>query len=260
MDDLAQILIIGVLGMAALAIAIVLFFVIYQRRLLAQQDQLQETERNYQKELLNNSIQVQEVERERIAKDLHDSVGSTLSATKLYLYRLNNEQTAPEFQQLKSETEKLLDNSIQNIRQTTRDLLPVNLERFGLIAAIEDTLQPIQTLNQVQIEFNYNQSVRFLAAKEIALFRIIQELLNNTLKHANANQIKIDLQFYDQQLKLTYEDDGVGFDLTQEQKTKGIGLKSIESRIKYLNASYDYKTAQQQGLFVQIVCPSIDVE
>ena len=254
MIDLPMIILIGIGAMGFMAIGVILFFVVYQRRIIYQQEKFQEKESHYQKELLTSTIKTQEIERQRIAKDLHDSVGGTLSATKLYLHHLNHHQPDEKFHQLKSEATKLLDDTIVNIRQTTKNLLPVNLERFGLAAAVEDLMKQISQLNVLQIQFSYNVEERFEPDKELALFRIIQELINNTLKHAKASEIQLILHFSEATLNFLYRDNGIGFDLNTLQTNQSVGLTSIQSRVEYLKAKMDLKTASGEGVCFSIQC------
>ena len=207
--------------MLLLAIAIVIFFVIYQKRLMTQQEKLLRLEFEYQKDLVNSSIQTQEVERKRIAADLHDSIGSQLSATKLYLRQLlrNPEKSEEYQQQVKREAMELLEETILNVRQITHDLLPLSLERFGLVAALEDLVDRYNELGEGEVQFDCREERRFEVEKEVAFYRIIQELFNNTLKHARAQRIELSLQFRDSQVHLQYQDDGVGFDFPTRHAT-----------------------------------------
>lgn len=247
-------LVLGIIGMLLLAIAIVIFFVIYQKRLLRQQESILQLESEYQMELLNSSIQIQEVERKRIASDLHDSIGSMLSATKLYLKQLQPQQVESEIQLIKKESLSLIEEIILNIREITHNLAPQSLERFGLISAIEDLVSKINDLNIVVVSFEFNDNRRFSSDQETALYRIIQELLNNSLKHAQARQIHIETFFLGDQLRINYMDDGIGFKMTQlkDYANKGFGLRGIENRINLLHATFDIQTEEGKGVQIQI--------
>ena len=252
--SLPVLIVIGIAGMLLLAIAIVLFFVIYQKRLLAQQGELLQLESDYQKGLLASSIETQEVERKRIASDLHDSVGSLLSATKLYLRKLNPEIETTDIGFLKKEALHLIEETIVNVRSITHDLSPQSLERFGLMAAVEDLVERLNEPGPLVLEFQYDENRRFDSKKEVALYRILQELLNNTLKHAEAKKVQIKFELQENQFHLLYTDDGKGFDRTQQKENgaKGLGLRSIESRVNFLNGELDMQSAPQQGLRVII--------
>ncbi|MEL6867189.1 MAG: ATP-binding protein [Bacteroidota bacterium] len=253
---IAFLLFLGIIGMLLLAIAVVLFFLVYQRRLLAQQDQIREMELEYQKQSLDAIIQAQEAERKRIAQDLHDEVGSKLSATKLFVKRLSKDRELKEFDHLKTETVEVIDETIINIRSITRNLLPMSLDRFGLVAAVDDLCKRIRELALFEIDFQHNLEERLPAPKEFALYRILQELINNTTKHAAAKRVDISLSKVDQQLMLHYQDDGKGFDLNLAKKVNtdgsGLGLRSIESRVNWLEGEMDWSSSGQKGFALKI--------
>lgn len=249
-------LIVGILGMFLLSVAVILFFTIYYKRMLSQQNALLRLESAYQKGLLNSNIQIQEAERKRIASDLHDSVGSLLSATKLYIKQARFGQSEEKFVHLKKEALGLLDETIVNIRSITQDLLPQSLDRFGLIAAVEDLCERINDLEQIKISFFYNENKRLATEKEVILYRIFQELLNNTLKHSGAENVQIDFEFNHAEFLLKYKDDGKGFDWEASKKirrtTGGLGMRSIESRAGFLDAELEIKSEINQGVEVII--------
>ena len=143
-------LIIGIAGMLTLAISIIVFFLIYQRRLFKEQERANQIESDYQKELLNASIRAQEEERKRMARDLHDSVGSLLSTTKIYLTQLSPEQDQEDFQRFRNKAVEVVNENIGNVRSISHALLPPTLERMGLIAAIDSACKKINGTDQIE--------------------------------------------------------------------------------------------------------------
>ena len=243
----------GVTGMVLLTIFIIVFFVIYQRRLLQEQLKRQRIESDYQKSLLNAGILAQEVERRRMAIDLHDGIGGLLSVVKLYLDKIDQGLPEEQFTHLKAKAMEALTENIREVRSITKDLLPQSLERVGLVAACRDLCARVEELKGIPVTFSANETQRFDLDREKALFRIIQELTNNALKYTQAEQISLQFLFTEQALTLQYQEKGGGFDLQQIQKhTKGLGLKSIESRLAFLDAQMDYQSAPNQGVSVTI--------
>ena len=255
---LPDLLVAGIVGMLLLALAIIVFFVVYQRRLFRQQEEMNRREAEYQKELLHASIQSQEEERKRIASDLHDSVGALLSATKMYLKQIGvgSKDHMPD---IKTESLNLVDETIQNVRQISHNLLPPTLERFGFVAALEDMAEKINKAGSVTYFIDCPEANRFELNKEVGLYRIVQELTNNTIKHAQAKNIKVELNFAENNLQLIYQDDGIGFEMENKYDTgsrkKGLGLRSLESRANFLNATFKMNSKKGQGVRAEINLP-----
>lgn len=237
----------GILGMFLLAVAIIVFFIQYQRKLYAQQEELRLMETNYQRDLLNASLEAQEVERKRVASDLHDGVGSLLSAAKLYLRQLSPRKAHPKREEMLTEATQIVDTAIEQTRSISHNLMPSTLDRFGVFVALEELCKRIRNANTLAIELSYpDHSPTWPPKQHLAVYRIVQELINNTLKHADANRISIDFTVEDQHIKLTYQDDGKGFLLEDKPPQElGLGLKSIKSRVQQIDS--EMKMASTPG-------------
>lgn len=254
---------IGTLGILLPTIAGILFFVFYQRRLLKQQKENKAKEAYYQQELLAANIETQENVRKQIAKDLHDDIGANLSAIKLYINQIQHKLEKQQFPvALTEQTKELATDTIHNVRHISHNLLPPLLEDFGLIEALQDFCDKLNGSDVIQVNLkSQGYKSRLETQQELALYRIVQELANNTLKHAQARQINIHLYKSNQQVKLIYQDDGVGFDMSADKRIdnqlikkekKGLGLKSIESRVKVLNGKMTFYSEKKQGIQVEI--------
>lgn len=253
--SLTLLLVFGIGGMLILAIGIISFFVVYQKRILLQQKKLLQLETEQQKILLASIINAQEEERARIASDLHDSVGSLLSATSMYLKRIQAGIQESDLLHIRKESLLLLTETILNIRNITHNLLPQNLERFGLGATLEDLVKRVGEITMLHIDYTYNIDVRFDRNVELAIYRIAQELLNNTVKYAEATKVDIYMEVKDQILKFDYRDNGVGFDMPRMEdvnKTKGLGLVNIRSRVNAINGNMMITTGLGKGVCVNL--------
>jgi signal transduction histidine kinase len=238
---------VGTFAMILLAGAIFFFFVTYQKRLLKKQIELNETKAAQQEKLLENTILSQEKERKRVAQDLHDEVGAMLSVVKLNVARLEKKSSEADAKDLAFETKTYLDEVITQVRRISRALLPPSLEKLGLFNALQELGNWINKSDSVLVEcFKIGEQFRFNPEKELALFRIIQELLNNSLKYAQANTISITLKFSNHSLFITYHDNGKGFNL-EEKLNSGLGLKNMESRTQLLNAKFKLKSKIGKG-------------
>lgn len=244
----------GVLGMLLLAIALVGFFVTYQRRLFRQERLRQEEAAAHQKQLLIASVEAQEEERGRIASDLHDDIGSLLTATRLYLRQLPTDSTEKRVASVREKSLGIVDDMITNTRRISHNLLPPALEKFGFQAATEDLCDRMNDSAQVAITFATQTDDRLPAKAEIALYRVVQELLNNSLKHAEAATITVTFRRVAKAFELVYADDGKGFDLSQT-RANGLGLHNVETRVMLEGGALTWNTAPGQGLTVTAVLP-----
>lgn len=239
--------------MLLLAMAFVLFFSFSQNKLRKEQLKAQQTKLEYQEKLLHSTLQTQEEERSRIAKDLHDEVGSKLNVMNLFLHQLSKK--APEASGSIAEMKEVLNDTLQTSRRISHDLLPPTLEKFGLTVAIEEVAERLSQSDQLQVEFESSgqrpQPPNNML--EIHLFRVLQELINNTLKYAGASRIYIQLTQSEAETRLLYQDDGVGFDPHSMSSQKGLGMKNIESRLQMIGGHYQLHTAPGQGVKVEVV-------
>ncbi|AXT57126.1 two-component sensor histidine kinase [Aquimarina sp. MMG015] len=249
-----KIIIIGMIVIFLLSLSVIVFFIIYQRRLLEQQKRHQKAESDYQKELLKTAIQSQEVERSRIAKELHDDVGAMLTTTKLYIGQITHELNPEELTTIADKISGFFDDMIQSVRSISKDLRPVVLEKLGFMEAIDSLVQTIRDTGKINISFINNTTYSVSKTKELNLYRIIQELITNTLKHAEATEIKIEMKNEKETLIIVYEDDGKGLNQKQLQYRKGLGLKNIESRLSILSGTISF-LEEKSGMKVLLKIP-----
>lgn len=239
-----QLLVGSMLGMFILSMSIVVFFVVYQRRLLKQQQSHQQKEAEYQQQLLRANFQSQERERNRIGKDLHDEVGALLTTTKLYFQHLDQKNDPVRFTEIKGKAFSMLEETMNTVRRVSHDLRPVVLERLGLVEAILNVVDKINASGQVRVDFTHSLPEEPDTEYALNWYRIIQELINNTLKHAEASVITIDLAAEEDDITLVYSDNGRG--LASDSDTKsGLGIQNIRSRISLMHGELNLKENTQ---------------
>lgn len=197
-------------------------------------------------------IDAQEEERQRIARELHDGVGQTLSAIKL-----NWENTVIE-RGLKGtfpELVKSLDEAVDEVRSISHQMIPKELEQFGLIPAVDAFLEGRLSSGEINYEFEHHNIVNRLDSSiELAIFRIVQELTGNVVRHSKAKNMSVQIIVNIQNVVLMVTDDGIGFD-TKENLKHGIGLMNIESRVNGLNGIVNFESSPETGTSVTIRIP-----
>jgi signal transduction histidine kinase len=241
---------VGIGVMLLFAVSFVLFFLLSQRKLHQEQQKIQEQNLLHQEQLLYSTIQTQEEERKRIAKDLHDDIGSKLNVIHLGLHRLQKHTVEnPEHALTIKEVSEVLQDTIGATRRIAHDLLPPTLENFGLKEAIRELCDKYSRTGAVNAHFEvFRQSERPCDKKaEVNLFRVIQELTSNSIRHGKAENILISMWITDTEIRIEFTDDGLGFDPDLVPQGKGLGTQSMLSRLKMIGASMYYDTAPNAG-------------
>ncbi len=208
-----------------------------------------------QRERLKIALDAQEQERRNIAQDLHDEVGSRLATLKLYVSSLTNHlKKSPASDKLKQEVFDIIHISLVDIRRLLRELSPRTLEQYGYVAAVEELVGKINATDQVSVTFECRKLVANLPKNiETGLYRITQELLNNTLKHADASEIVISVIPSGKVISFFYSDNGKGFDFAAAKK--GLGIGNVRSRVSVLEGQMEWFTKPGEGLEVTIEIP-----
>jgi signal transduction histidine kinase len=216
------------------------------------QQKIRELEDNIRISSMRSVIEGQEIERERIAKDLHDSLGGLISTIKLQFDQVINKNENISHQKEYKKAYQLLDDAVNEVRTISRNLQPSALNELGLVRAIKDLINRFEGDNVPEIDFqNYNIPEKMDKIVALSVYRIIQELLINSIKHAHASEILIQINSEDDELVIQYEDDGIGFD-KNAIKSEGMGLGNIQSRVKYMGGQIHMDSSPGRGLSVFI--------
>ncbi len=198
-------------------------------------------------------INTLEAERKRIAGDLHDELGPMLSAIKLQINHLEPEDEAENAVLEKSS--KQIDGIIQRFREISYDLLPNTLVRKGFIKATHEYISKLKILHPIQIEFT-TIDFTLKPEQEVNLYRVVQEIMQNTIKHAKANALLINIIAKDKSIFLQTKDDGIGFNYSEKSlEAKGVGLLSLQSRAQLLGGQLVVHTQPGSGTTFEIEIP-----
>lgn len=239
---------------AALLLISLLAYRNFRNRQKLQQAKITELEKDNQLLVIDAMLKGQEEERSRIAKDLHDGLGGMLSGTKLsFMNMKENLVLTPENAILFDKSLSMLDNTIGDLRKVAHNLMPEALVKYGLVEALRDFCDSVQSSTHLKIVYQtFGDSRKLSNTAEVFIYRIIQELVNNAVKHAEANQIIVQLTTNSNKIGIAVEDDGKGFDATAITNRKGDGLDNIKYRVQYLNGTIDTVASPGNGTSVNI--------
>lgn len=259
--DIYALIIISTLGVLVLVLFLVFIVALYQKRMLANKTMLIDTENKHQKKLLDASLEIAEQERVKIAVNLHDDIGITFNVLKMNLSRLKKNIDKKEvFDEIIAASSKNIDDSMETVRSIYNDILPPTLTNMGFVKGLKEVCNQISKTGGIEITFSSEQeSIEFDKKIKIQLYRLVKEILNNTVKHAKPTFIEINIQNPQNNLIVSILHNGMGVTTEQIKKfaetSTGLGLKSILTRAQLINAQIDFTILNDNKAQVVIKTP-----
>lgn len=249
-------------GMASsfiLCLAMLLFYLKYRKNIMQEQYRRQLSEVKHQKALIHAMITSQEEERKRIGMDLHDEIGAALSAVKLMM-QLDNDpledtNQVPTGVDISAE----MDNIIESVRSISHNLYPMLKGDFGFSDALHEYCDKLNRAADLCLilDFQDEKAETYLRGSyALNMYRVVTELINNTIKHAGAATIRISFYFLDDKYMMDYKDDGIGISPQKLEGNKGMGFKNLESRLGILEAAWELIPVNK-GSFIQVSIPNL---
>lgn len=257
--SLQSLLILGIMLVLAGAISAIYLIVHNKREIESLRNTLakEKEDHQYQKQLMTKLIRIAEETQKRIAIELHDNLGASLNMAKSNVSLIPDHVKGPITEDLSNilhHTSSTLDEVVYHVRNISRDLQPDVLERQGLIGAVNDFIQGILLRRNVEIKLRYNTDISHLTPDtELAIYRIIQESVNNTVKYARATNINIEIQLNGDNFWLKISDNGIGFNIEQvEKRSSGIGLLNMKIRADQVNAILEVSSEIGEGTSITV--------
>jgi signal transduction histidine kinase len=251
----------GSLSLALILILLAAYITRYyksKQKLLRQEKDLQQQkinnlEKQQQVASLQAMINGQETERTRIARDLHDGLGGIFSTVKMHYSTLQHDTPQVSGNPIYRKTMDLINNAAEELRRVAHNMMPEVLLKVGLNEALKDLCNNISSGKLLKITFqSYGMETRLSSSTEIMLYRIIQELVNNIIKHSEATEAIIQINREGNRLSLTIEDNGRGFDTLEAETGKSLGMNTVKSRVDYLNGSLSIDSRKDLGTTIMI--------
>ncbi len=250
------IIIAGTCIVLVLLLFISVFIIVFQRRQIQFKQEKSLLKSNFEKEILHSQLEVQNLTMQQIGAELHDNIGQILSVAKINLNQLEAHAHHPERAEYILQANELVGQAIIELRAATKSLDGDFIKQFGLIPSIENELERISKTKQFSTHLALEGPTCTLGFNtEIVLFRIFQEFINNTIKHSKAHHIHVKVTYSTSQCKLTFWDDGIGFNIPSLEETDiqgaGAGLRNITRRSRLIDAHCEIKS--QPGLGTTLI-------
>lgn len=251
-DFIAIAAIIIVLLFLGVMFLLTLFYFNNKKRRIIEEKRLLELEFN--KELLKTKLEIQDETFRNISQEIHDNIGQTLSLLKLTIATAIPENIDQVTEALKNSKQMVI-KTIQDIRNLAHSLNPDFIEQIGLPTAIKQQLELVDRTKKYEVVFDVKgEQIKYHSKKELVLFRVVQELINNIVKHAKANKISILMKYSESHLEISVADNGIGFDMNTLKTNKdiGIGLLNMNNRIKMIEGELNISSSIGEGTIASI--------
>ena len=256
-QKLLLIVVFGTFIVIILIIAIVLFMFMHQRKMLKSKLLIEQQNSKHRFEMLINMNETQEKERARIADTMHDHVGALLFSAKVQSGILASKSIGEENQSQAANIEELIVLGIEEIRKSIQALSPTLLEKYGFVKAVEEFVRLMNINSSIKTTCTFSGDYISLGQKkEVAIYRVLQEVVNNALKHSKASVITIKMSQNENNLSLNIKDNGIGFNINDQKESNGLGLKNIEHRIFLLNGNVELQSESKIGTNYRFEIPN----
>ncbi|SFB50566.1 sensor histidine kinase [Algoriphagus aquimarinus] len=250
-DDLVT-LVLGTSSMLLMLASIIFFAFLFQRKLIKKQRAFREIEKLLEKQELKSAyalIEGQDQERKRIAAEIHDNVGNLMATLKIFSDLVLQKELDPEVKRLNLKINDITETVTTEIRKISHSLDAGTIQNFGFKPAIAQLREAIESSGKIELFTQIDIDGRFANTTSLHLYRIIQELITNTLKHGKASKSRLEITQLENEISIIYEDNGIGFDSNATSKS-GIGLQNIKSRINYLQGELTIHSSEKGSTFI----------
>ncbi|MGB8193003.1 MAG: sensor histidine kinase [Chitinophagaceae bacterium] len=254
-EEVIVITILGTIIVLFPSITFFIFFISYQKRKYKYAKEKQQLRTDFQQELLRTKLEIQEQTFQNISQEIHDNIGQMLSLLKLNLNTVDISQTQATEQKLQRSRE-IVAQAITDLRDLSKSLSPEAIMKIGLNDTIQKELLLMAKAGQYEANFTVQGDYyRFDPQKELIVFRIFQEILNNIIKHSKARTVNVKLDYQPQRFTLAVTDDGEGFDaskLESEETCIGLGVRNMYNRAVLIDATFTISSIPEKGTTVCI--------
>lgn len=254
-DNTTELLIVGTtIIVLLLSLTLIFLFIFIQKKKKSHFEEKLQFKQKFTKELARSQNEIREKALENISWEIHDNVGQLLSVAKLQLNRLETKVAEVHKENL-NEITGLVSKSLQDLRALSKSLNPISIKKIGLVKALELELDRYNRLNFIRAKLDViNTPFRLKSETETILFRILQEFIHNSIKHAKASSLNVMIHYNTSEVEVVINDDGVGFDVKNENFLNGIGLLNMKGRAELIKAEFNISSKLGEGTSLFIKC------
>ncbi|RLJ65624.1 histidine kinase/DNA gyrase B/HSP90-like ATPase [Lacinutrix venerupis] len=250
-----QALVYSIIFLVLITTGLIIFFHYSRRKILQKELEKVDLKLENQQKILQTSIAIQETERKRISQDLHDAISSKLNIVSLSTNMLLDDSSITDKQRASlNQILEITSTTLESSRKIAHDLMPPILDKFGLKVALEELFENVSTHTTIDIEHNIDELTRLSETNHLHVFRIVQELINNSIRHGKANELAIFIEDNQKGFIIHFQDNGIGFNVKSICKKNGIGLQNINSRVKILNGTLKIESTKNKGSLFKVQC------
>ncbi len=234
---------------------IIMFIRQYKLKKGKHEEELKHKEEEHKKELLQTQVEIQTQTMAHIGREIHDNIGQKLTLASIYTKQFGHESQSEEVLSKTNMIDEILGESLVELRRLSKTLTDSSIGSYTIQQLIYMEVEKIKSLQKCHVECNLDESINIKSYHtKTVLVRVVQEFIQNSLKHANCENIIVSLQKHGQEIELKIKDDGKGFDVTQ--KVNGIGLKNIKKRVELIRAELELKSELNIGTELKIKIPA----
>ncbi len=253
--DTTELLVVGTtIIVLLLVLTLVFLFIFIQKKKKSHLEERRKFKEKYDRELAQSRNEIREKALENISWEIHDNVGQLLSVAKLQLNRIEL-KVLDENKEPINEVAGLVSKSLQDLRALSKSLNPVSIKKIGLLKALQLELDRYNRLNFIKANLKViNEPFRLKKDTETILFRILQEFIHNTIKHAKASELDVLMIFNHNEIEIVINDNGIGFDTKDQKHLNGIGLLNMKGRAELIKADFNISSEIGKGTSLFIKC------
>lgn len=259
-NEILILITLGILSMLIMVLAILVFAIMYHKKSISSKLEIEKIKTKQKEVLISKISATQEGERKRISANLHDEIGASLSAVNLMIGRIRLE-TEGSSKELAIQAGEQIKTTMSEVRNIVQNLSPAIVEKFGFFESVNEISRRLNSTGSINVKINTDCNISFQNKTiELKLYRIIQELTNNVIKHANAANLNLSFATKDDNFSIEVKDNGIGIDDEIVENSKSLGIENVKTQVEILSGTFTLQNLNNNGTLVEVIIPLESLE